>query len=435
LAQFRTTADIMDLALSNAGEVTNGNSSYETDLLNKLNRVHHTLVTGGTISLGKDTTVTIDETWPWARARKPLIIELQPKYDTGTLTLTQGSATASMSTPPAYSLLGWYVQVQGKSEWYRITGHTASDSALSLDGGYADEDETAASFIAVKLDYSLVTDYIVVDTTNNKLQWQEVAGTTITATITSAAYTPAQLATEIQTAMGVGGGTPVYTVTYDTVSRKFTIASDRGGGAVFVLVGTGSSYSIHKTLGFDDENSTNAASITSTYALSEVARLIEPLRIHKANEGSIYGIDPESFQRHYPFTCIEEGNPDTFTVLRESTEGLLTARFNRYPSEKTRIEVEHVPVPRDLKDSSASIPLIPRKHADVLEDAATFFIMLLKHDDRAVVYQNLVQGKLQAMIAQHRGAMVRSGNEFGQIMSRRDNSKTSRRRLFPDDPY
>jgi len=60
VAQFRTTADVLDLALANAGEVTNGNSPYETDLLNKLNRVHFTLVAGGTIALGKDSSVQID---------------------------------------------------------------------------------------------------------------------------------------------------------------------------------------------------------------------------------------------------------------------------------------------------------------------------------------------------------------------------------------
>lgn len=419
MAQFRTTADILDLALQNAGEVTNGNSPYETQALNYLNRVHMAIVCGGTIPIGKDSTVEIDETWPWALAKKPMILELQPSYETGTIGVTQGSTTAPMSDPPAYSLAGYHIQFDGKSEWYKVAGHTASEVTLSLDGAYADESVDYATFRAIKIDYDLLPSYITIDSSNNKLQFQEAAGTTLTATIVSAGYTPAQLATEVATALGVTGGTPAYTMTYDAVSRKFTIGSNRAGGAIFVLVGTGSEFSIHKTLGFDDENSTNAASITSTYPLGQIARLVEPFTVHKGLGDGIFGIDKESFQREYPLSSVAAGTPNRFCVLQEN-EGLLTVRFNSFVAEKTRIEVNYVPVPRDLKDSSASLPLVPRKHCDVLEDAASFYLMLSKSDDRMQVYAGLLQGKLRAMIAQHRGAQVRSGKDFGKIIPRRD---------------
>lgn len=437
MAQFRSTSDTLDLALTNAGEVTNGNSPYETQVLNYLNRVYFTLITGGTIPIGKDTTVTIDETWPWAKAKAPLILEVQPKYDTGSVTLTLGSEVGAFSAAPSVSLQGWHLKVIGRDEWFKIAIHSAASTAFEIDGAYPDATGSGLTYMAVKLDYDLVPDFITINDGNNKLQFQEAAGVTLTATLTNGVYSPSDLATQVQTQLNATGGTPAYTVTYSSTTRKFTIASDRASSAVFVLVGNGSQagFSAHKTLGFDDEDTTNAASVTSTYVLGGIARLVEPMKIHKGSSqlGSVFGIDAESFQRDYPFALLEEGYPDRFAVIKESADGTLTIRFNSYPSVKTRVEVEHVAIPRDLKDNSNSIPLIPRKHVDVLEDAATFYLMINKSDDRAQIYANLVQGKLNAMIAQHRGALVKSGREFGRIVPRPDLIRQGKRRLIYGD--
>jgi hypothetical protein len=435
VSQFRTTADLLDLVLTNGGEVTNGNSAYEAQVLNYLNRVHFAIVAGGSIPIGKDSTIEIDEVWPWAKARSPLILELQPKYQTGTVLLTQGSEVGAFSSGPAASLEGWHIAVAGRAEWFKIVSHTAGATAFEIDGAYSDTTGAALSFTAVKLDYELIPEFLTIDASNNKLQFQEVALTTLTATLTSGVYSPSALATEVATQLNTTGGTPVYTVTYSAITRKFTIASDRGGASIFILVGTGSqsAFSAHKLLGFDDEDSTNAASVVSTYVLGGIARLIEPFRVHKASGGSIFGIDSESFHRGYPLSQICEGVPDKFAVIREASDGTLTVRMNRYATEKTRIEVEHVAVPRDLKDSASSIPLLPRKHVDVLEDAATFYLMLAKSDDRAMTFSSLMQGKLKAMVTQHRGSLLRAGNHFGQLIARRD--QMMKRRLFSGEPY
>lgn len=435
MAQFRSTADIMDLALSNAGEVTNGNSPYETQLLNYLNRVHHTLVSGGTIPIGKDTTVQIDEMWPWSKAKHPLLLDIQPKYTTGTVTLTNESEAGTFSSAPALSYKGWHITIDGRDEWFKIVSHTAGATAFQLDDHYTGDTGSGLSFKLVKLDYELVPDHISITSENNKLQFQETAGTTLTATLTTGTYTPSQLATQVQTQLNSTGGTPAYTVSYDSVSRKFTIASDRAGGAVFILVGTGSysSVSAHKILGFDDENTTNAASIESTYPFSCIARISEPFKVYKNLKENIYGVDSETFKRDYPFSSIIEGIPNKFTVIREDADGTITVRFNAYPVANTRVEIDCVPIPRDLKDNSSSIPLVPRKHVDVLEDAATFYLLLNKNDDRAQMYANLLQGKLMAMVSQHRGSLVRSGEYFGQIIPRAE--QVRRRNLFGVEPY
>jgi hypothetical protein len=437
LAQFRTTADLIDLILMNGGEVTNGNSSYETQVLNYVNRVHLAIIAGGTIPIGKDQTVEIDESWSWARSARPLIMELQPKYETGTVSVTLGSEAATLSVASASSLQGWHLKIDGKDEWFRIASHSAGGTAIELDGAYPDATNATATFEAIKLEYELIPDFIVIDSTNNKIQFQKAASTPLTGTLTAGTYSPSALATHV--AAVITAATTVITVTgaYSAVTRKFTFTSDLAGPSIFQIIGDGSqsAFSAHKTLGFDDETTASAAAQTSTYVLGGIARLIEPFKIHKSAEGSVYGIDPESFQRDYPFSDIYEGNPDRFSVIREAADGTLTVRFNGYPTEKTRIEVDHIPIPRDLKDSTSSIPQIPRKHADVLEDAGTFYLMINKSDDRAQVYANLLQGKLKAMVAQHRGSLLRGGKDFGRIVPRRDMLGRGRRRFDASGGY
>jgi hypothetical protein len=438
LAQFRSTADILDLALIKAGEVTNGNSAYEIQALDYLNRVHLALVAGGTIPLGKDQTIQIDEVWPWSRAKSPTIIELQPKYTTGSITLTQGSEAGVFSAAPAASLKGYHFKVDGRSEWFKIGAHTAASTDFELDSAYPDDSGSGLTYIAVKLDYDIVPEFITVNTGNNKFQVQKASGTTLTATLTAGVYAVADLITHVASVATAAAGGPTITGAYSTTTRKFSLTSDLAGATSFYIVGNGdqSGFSIHKALGFDDvTSSASSATQSSTYVLGGVCRLVEPFKIHKGAFGSsVFGIDAEAFQRDYPFSTVGEGYPDRFTVIKEGSDGTFTVRFNRYPVDKTRIEVEHVPVPRDLQDSSSSIPLVPRKHVDVLEDATVFYLMLLKSDDRASAYAGLLQGKLGAMISQNRGALVRSGKDFGQITSRRD--KMGRRgNIFGTEPY
>lgn len=439
MAQFRSTADILDLALEAAGEVINGNSSYESQALGFLNRVHFALVAGGTIPLGKDSTIDIDEPWTWAQADRPLILELQPKYDTGSVTLTQGSESGTFSNAPTASLAGWNLRITGRDEVLRIASHTAGASAFELDGAYPDESGSGLLFTAFQLDYDLVPSYLVIDSSNNKIQFQKAASTPLTGTLTAGSYTPSALATHVASVITAAAGGPTVTGTYSTTTKLFTFTSDLAGPSIFQIIGDGSQskFSAHRLLGFDDETTSSAAAQTSTYVLGGLARLIEPMKIHKGatGTGSLLGVDSETFQRNYPLNRVQEGYPDRYCVIRETSDGSLTIRLNAYPVDKTRIEVEHTPVPRDLKDNSSSIPLIPRKHADVLVDATAFYIAFMKNDDKAQAFAALVQGKINAMCAQADGSLQRTGENFGQVIPRRDLLRSFRRRFFDREPY
>lgn len=421
MAQFRSSADILDLALAKAGEVTNGNSPYETQALDFLNRVHFALIAGGTIPLAKDEMIEVDELWPWARSTRPIILELQPKVDSGTVTLTLGSDAITFSSAPTVSVAGWYLRITGRDEILRIASHAANSTSAELDGAYPDS-SGSSTFTCAKLDYELTPSYLVIDTSNNKTQVQKAAGVTLTGTLTAGSYTPAQLATHVAAVMTTTLSGPTVTGAYDSVTRKFTFTSDLAGATSFIIVGNGTSaqQSVHRLLGFDDILTASAAAQTSVYPLGGIARLIEPMKLHKDLRGSIYGVDTETLQRDFPLTSMEEGFPCKFAVINETSDGILTVRFDKFVQAKTRIEIDYAPVPHDLKDDATSIPLVPRKHVDVLEDATVFYLMLTKSDDRATTYAQLLGGKLKAMISQNRGQLQRSGTNFGEVIARRD---------------
>lgn len=436
MAQFRTTADIMDLALDNGGEVTNGNSSYEARVLGFLNRVHHAIISGGTISIGKDATVQIDETWPWAKSRNPIVIELQPAYTQGNITVSRGSDSVTFYPAPSISLEGYHLQIPGREEVFKIAAHTADETTAYIDSAYPDESVTQVAFVAFKIDYNLIPAHLIVTDMNNKIQFQKTAGVTLTGTLTKGVYSPSELATHVASVMTTAAGGPTITGSFSSISGKFSLVSDGAGSTTLIIVGDGnlSATSIHHTLGFDDATSTAGLTQTSTYVLGGISRLVEPFKIHKGAGVNVTSVDPETLARNYPLRGTPKGNPDRFAVLRETADGLFTVRFNKYPDVRTRIEADFVPVPHDLKDSDSSIPLVPRKHIDVLEDAATFYLMLLKSDDRMPVYANLVQGKLNEMIASHRGQLVRTGKFFGQIIPRREKLHRNRP-MLAQTPY
>jgi hypothetical protein len=430
VAQFRTTADIVDSVLLKSDEVTNGNSAFEARALEYINNTHHSIIAGG-----NEFDPMIDEAWLWAKSPRPMILELQPKYDTGTISLTVGSEAGTFSAAVTDSLEGWYIKVNGRSSVFRIATHTAGATAFELDGAYDDDTGATLEYKAYKLDYELVPSYIVIDARNNKLDFEETASTELTATLTSGSYTPADLATEIDTQLTAAGAS-AYTITYSAVTKKFTLASDRaGGGGTFKLLcqsGTNQATSAWDTIGFDVEDQADAASHTSLYIQGAVSKLFEPFTMHKGTylRGSVFGMDENRFQRDFPRGLVVERYPEHFALVEEYEDGTVWVRFNAYPEEVTRIEVNYIPVPKDLKDNAQSKPLIPRKYLEVLEYAAASKIMFEKDNDKADGFFARAAKRFEAMMIQNRNKMSRIGDNFAQTIPREDNNAGFFRRTF-----
>ncbi len=151
MANYRTTADLLDAVLKRCGEMTDGSSSYEADALEYLNTAYRAVLAGGS-----EFGIEVGEPWIWATAATPQMLTLKAPYETGTVTLTNASTTGAFSSAPSVSLAGWYLKVESVSDWYQISAHSALATSFTLDQAFIGSTVTDV-FKAVKTDYALGT--------------------------------------------------------------------------------------------------------------------------------------------------------------------------------------------------------------------------------------------------------------------------------------
>lgn len=416
----KSTTTLKEEVLTIAGELTDGSSEFEDKTVGYLDDVFQGLLSGGNV-FGFD----VGEPWVWAQAKRPIVMSLLPA-ESGAATLTQGLTSGTFSVAPSISLVGRYFRVESRSDIYRIVTHTAGDTAFKLDQPYL-QDGGTLNYMAFKLDYDVIDDTIIIDSSNNKLEFREISSVTLTATITVGTYTPTALAAEIETRMEAAGA-QAYTVSFNTLTRKFTLAQ---GGAYFDLVfasGSNVETSISNTIGFDIEDQQSALTYTSGYALNGVMRTTKPITMYREapayynsakDAGKIFQIDDNTFLREHPLNRLIQDVPDRFCVVNQTPTGLWTIRFNASVLEDPiRIEFNYIPVTRKLVDNQYSIPSVPGNYSKFLVYGAAHFLLLDKSDNKAELYKNLAVAQLQALINDNRKGISLSGINFGRLIPR-----------------
>lgn len=420
MAQFRSNADIKIEVLSKSGEPTNGNSDYDALALTYINKVHQAIIGGGSLF-----SVKVDEPWTWARAKHPIVLELQPAYTTGRVQMTQDDVNVTFSDAPALSFEGWHFQVVGKKTVYKIMQHNAGEADFVIDSGFIDAGGQY-SFRVFKLDYEILPAYIYIDSSNDRLDFSENGGVAkLTASLTHGAYTPTTFIAHIVARLNATGTDGLYTGSYDPVLKFFTLTSSGSGGKTFTLYGpTGTNYrrSSLPSLGLDMKDHSGALTYTSTYIINGVSRMIEPFKVFTkaCDDSQIFSIDPINLEADYPLYATPQKIPDRFAKVYEGNDGTVIVRFNSYPSEKTKAVIDWIPIPHDLQDNVASIPRIPRKDIDILIHGASAFVLYDKNDAKYKDMMDAVKTQLDAMEKKNRSELFRTGESFGQIIPRAD---------------
>lgn len=413
MSQFRTTADVLDEILQEAGEATNGNSPFESLALTAANHVNHAFLSGGTII-----NLNVDEPWVWSRARFPLTLELQAGIDSGFST-TADSVSCSFTAAQASSLKGWHIQPNGKNTVYKIMNHTAGATAFTLDSGFIDDTGTYGCRI-FKLDYEVVPSYFYIDSSNDRVNFKETAATTYTASLTHGTYTAAQLITQLsQQFSAAGTGTVSYGGTFDSVTKFFNLTAS----VTFQLLGaTGADYrrSALPTFGFDYLDKTGAQTYTGTYTPNSISRLIEPFKVHSGSQQFIYSTDPIRLQQDYPLAYIREAIPTRFARIGSDRDGTLTVRFNAFPENKTKVQLDWCPKPLDLQDNTASFVPWPREDMKTFIYAAASIILFNKEDQKWEQMLGMARTGYEAMKLKNHALLHRTGEHFGQIVPRED---------------
>lgn len=430
MALFRTTADIADEVLQKSGEPTNGASPYEAQVITYLNKVHQAIVGGGSIH-----SLNVDEPWTWARSKHPITLNLLPPYTFGTISIVAGESVLIFSDAPAISLDGWFIQCKTQNAIYKITQHTASTNIASIDSEFIGASGTYA-FRAFKLDYDLAPSYLYVSSHNDRLDFQEstfddtdpldpiTTINTFVATLTHGTYSPTGLLAHMLERLNTLGAS-TYTGSYDPVTRKFTITSDLADGSIFSMLGatgTNRHRSVLPLLGYDLLDYTAQAAYTSSFMFGGISRLVEPFKVFSQarRQMLITSNDPIGMDENFPLSQTRQMTPTQFAKIAEDNLGNITVRFNSYPSVVTKVVIDWIPIPIDLQDNDASIPLIPRKDIDCLIHGASMFILFDKEDSKWETMLNLTKAALEAMQKKNRSELFRTGENFGQIVPRQD---------------
>jgi len=414
LSYKKSTNEIKKEVLTICGELTDGTSPFDSEVLKYLNNVHQGLIAGNNLF-----DISCMEPWVWAQAKSPITLKLTPAIS-GTVSLVNGSSSGTLSASPSANLEGRYVFFDGVLDAYRISYHSGVSTTISLDYVFLG-DTGSFNFTAFKYDYDVLDDVIAVDN-KNLISFNEGA-TELIATIPRGTYTPAALATAAALALQTAG-TKTYTGSFDSTTRKFSFV--QGGTSFSLTFGTGSypDSSAASLLGFDQEDQSGALTYESAYALSGIARFSKPILVSQGaltnpkDSKKIFMIDDNSFDREYPIAMRPNAIPDKFCIIMQKQDGQTAIRVNGSVQDDLRIEVPYIPVPKKLCDNDNSYPLVPGSYSDFLVYAAAHFIQMDKSDSKATDSLNKAQAQLKALIAFNRQGSQIAGNNQGKLIPR-----------------
>jgi hypothetical protein len=251
------------------------------------------------------------------------------------------------------------------------------------------------------------------------------------ATLANAVYTCSALATQIQSALTTAFSTDgTWTVSFDTINRRFTISYTNYFNLLF---GTGvSAYrNSGSAIGMSAKDFISATTYSSEVSNSAIARLIDPFQINftQSSEAdgdmAIHSMDFYAMTKTFSLTNIEEGTPTKFAQIYLDKYGIMTVRFNKFPSQdrgKLRVEIQFIPIPLDLHDTAASVPLIPLEYRACLEFGGVHHVLVDKNDSRVDYYYRQAQSSFQALLQTEKRERLQTNPTFGKLFARRDNT-------------
>jgi hypothetical protein len=161
-----------------------------------------------------------------------------------------------------------------------------------------------------------------------------------------------------------------------------------------------------------DTGSTDVTLALLEYDLAhDVLRLTAPM--WGRDRRRIDLVDPGVTRPRWPDWWGATNTPDSFAQVTDTR-----VRFNSVSGTAQRVEYDYLRRPDVLINSPDQEPLIPFEFRRLLADAATYFVMVDKNDNRADTAGLLVKNMLLAMQHEQRQRAVSQSRRFGQIQPR-----------------
>lgn len=430
MSNYRTGLDLINATLSVSGELVDGTSGYQTDAQDYINLAWKGVLTGGNI-FGID----VAEPWTWALAKRPIVLTLVPNIETLGVTTTQYNFNITFSSAPVdvlgnpISVQGWWINMDDRDEYFRITSHVSGAVAAQIDAPYTEASLLNANCNLVKLDYDLIDDTIVVDNYSNLIDFSEGAGSALLANLTNGTYAPATYATMVASALTAASGALLtYTGAWNENTRLFTWSAPSTFSLLNVSGANAAITTASATMGLECLDYTGASTYLAVYPLNAINRLTSPMLCYRKanqpwsgpkNEGKIYEISVNTFGREYPLTMMQAGTPEKYCITNVSTTGIVSVRFNSYMYQlPTKVEVGYIPKQRDLQYNSISLPSMPEEHRSYLVDAAAARLMSDKTDSKRTEREAMAKAGLQALTHSHRKDLSLAGINYGKLVAR-----------------
>lgn len=432
MANYISGQDLINAVLNIAGELTDGTSGYQQDAEDYLNLAYKGVLTGGNI-YGID----VADPWPWALAPRPIVLTLQPVIQTVAVSTTQFSNNISFGTIPLdvignpISVQNWWININDRDEWFKIVQHTAGTTIAQIDVGYTEVGVLNSTCIICQLDYDLVDNSVLVTNYNQVVDFTET-GAALVANLTVGIYAPQAFATMVAAAMtAASGATFTYTGSWNATTRLFTWSAS---GVFSILNATGAHVGVNSAanMGLDDLDYSGTASYAASYPLNAIQRLTAPMVCYKQNnyypvqgwvspkdDGKIFELSFNGFTRLFPLRYMVSQIPEKFCVTNTASNGIVSVRFSSYVyTNPTKVEVNYIPLQRDLQFNTASIPVVPEAHRKYLVDAAAAMLLHDKVDNRAAARTDIAKAGLQALLHSNRKDLSLAGNNYGKLVPR-----------------
>ena len=174
MSNYRYTADLMADVLFRSGEKIDGSSDFDAAALRYINRAYQAVWMGGS-----EFDSTINDTWWWLRNEATIIMDTP--ISTGTVSVTNGSTSVTLSSAPAASMTNWFFKVSDEANVFRVSQHIAGNTGVTLEATYTGSTNATATYSLFKMEYDLPSAAIkILDPMNAyKDSRHEISGTSL----------------------------------------------------------------------------------------------------------------------------------------------------------------------------------------------------------------------------------------------------------------
>jgi hypothetical protein len=404
--------DLRKLALKQAGELIDGSSDFDSlsdegngvKELEYINNLYKFLHYGGS-----EISVESSDPFDWLKANSPELITVIPDYETGTISLTNNSTAGTLSTAPTGfgSFLGYYLKIQGRETFYKISAHTADATSVTLDQVYLEATGATLTFKLIKLDYTLTNSMarIYKELRVHKRQFNEDSKGSI------------------------------YYITEDSLDSEYPLHR--------LVSGTPTRFTILKnvddihTLKFDRYPQDDKMRVEVPYIPTPEELIVDTF------------LDADVNTTNERINLPEHGF-QTNQIVRLTSSGTLPAGLNldttyyviRFDKDYINLSTTRDGTAVNITAAAsggthniASIPRMPLGYRGVLANYATYYMLADKSDQRADLYLRLAQAQLKSMVDATRRDQRRKSKNRGRLISRMDDgypSKSMGPRIFDD---